>query len=71
MVETSGGTVAGRVEWTPQEDWEYGVTAFVDSMRPLGFCFRVAQAVPLPVASGATPDTLYMLHSGVGKGAIY
>ena len=70
LVETSSGIVRGRVEWTPQEDWEYGVTAFVDSMPPLGFCFHVAQAVPLPVGSGATPDTLYMLHYGVGKGAI-
>lgn len=70
LVETASGTVAGRVAWTPQEDWEYGVTAFVDSMPPLGFCFRVVQAVPLPVASGGAPDTLYMLHSGMGKGAI-
>jgi hypothetical protein len=70
LVETSSGTVRGRVEWTPQEDWEYGVTAFVDSMPPLGFCFRVVQAVPLPVVSGATADTLYMIHAGVPTGAI-
>jgi hypothetical protein len=70
LVATASGNVAGRDAWTPREDVRYGVGAFVDTIRPRGFCFNIVQATPLPVISGTAVDTLFILHSGIGKGAI-
>jgi hypothetical protein len=70
IVGTSNGSVTGRVAWTPQEDWQYGVTAVVDTIRPQGFCFHITQVTPLPASPGATADTLFMIHGGVPKGAV-
>ena len=70
IVETSGGNAAGNVSWTPQENWEYGVAAFVDTHRPAGFCFNIVEAIALPAPAGAAVDTLYVLQSGLPKGAI-
>ena len=69
-LESAAGDVTERATWTPQEEWEYGVTAVVDSRRPQGFCFRVAHATPLPSDASASTDTLFVLQSGLPKGAI-
>lgn len=70
IVETSTGTAAGSASWTPQENWEYGVAAFVDTHRPAGFCFKIVEAIPLPAPAAAAVDTLYILQSGLPKGAV-
>lgn len=68
-LESQAGSVTERVTWTPQEDWEYGVTAVVDRRRPQGFCFRVEHVTPLPMVAGNGADTLFVLQLGLPKGA--
>jgi len=70
IVGTSSGSVTGRVAWTPQEDWQYGVTAVVDTIRPRGLCSQITQVTPLPAPLGATADTLFMIHAGLPKEAV-
>lgn len=69
-LESAAGNVTERVTWTPQEDWEYGVTAVVDSRRPQGICFGIAHVAPLPPGVANSADTLFVLQSGLPKGAI-
>lgn len=68
-VESASGMVTERVTWTPQEDWRYGVRAVVDSRRPQGFCVRIAHVTALPRAAETSTDTLFILQSGLPKGA--
>lgn len=69
-VAAAGGDVTERVSLTPQEDWEYSVAVVVNSRRPHGLCFNVVRATPLPAVAGAATDTLFVIQSGLPRGAI-
>ena len=64
------GEVTEAVTWTPQEDWQYGVTAVVATHRPQGFCLSIVHARPLPATLNSTADTLFILQGGLPKGAV-
>lgn len=68
-LDTPSGPSVGRVAWTPQKDWDYGVSVVVDTLRPEGICFNVVQAIALP-ATSATADTLFIAQLGLPKNAI-
>ena len=69
-LELATGDVTEAVTWTPQEDWEYGVSAVVATHRPAGFCSSTVHARPLPATLTSTADTLFVLQSGLPKGAV-
>ena len=69
-LELATGEVTEAVTWTPQEDWQYGVTAVVSTRRPQGFCVSIVQAKPLPATPNSTADTLFVLQGGAPKGAV-
>jgi hypothetical protein len=64
------GEVTEGVTWTPQQDWQYGLTAVVATHRPQGFCFSIPHARSLPATASSTADTLFVLQSGLPKGAV-
>jgi hypothetical protein len=64
------GEVTEAVTWTPQNDWEYGVAAVVATHRPQGICIAIVHARPLPATLTSTADTLFILQSGLPKGAV-
>jgi hypothetical protein len=64
------GEVTQAVTWTPKADWQYGVMAVVAPRRPQGFCFSIVHARPLPAAPNSTADSLFIIQSGLPKGAV-
>jgi hypothetical protein len=69
-LELATAEVTEIVSWTPQEDWQYGVTSVVATHRPQGFCFSIVHATPLPATANSTADTLFILQGGLPKGAV-
>ena len=69
-LDLATGEVTEAVTWTPQEDWQYGVTSVVAMHRPQGLCFSIVHATPLPATPNITADTLFILQGGLPKGAV-
>ena len=67
---TSGARPTETVTFTPREDWEYGVTAVIDTLRPVGLCVHVTKVHPLPAIGSGAADTLFILEAGLPRGAI-
>ena len=60
----------GTVTWRAERDWTYSVTGWVGATRPVGPCFQVRSATPLPARGGTTGDTLFVLYTELPYGAV-
>lgn len=70
VATTSGGTVTETLTFEPQEGWDYGAAAVIDTITPHELCANVASRRALPTLAGGPVDTLFVMRSGLGRGSV-
>lgn len=70
FIGATGGSPTEVMTFKPEADYEYGVVAVVDTLRPVGLCVNLQSVHPLPAIGAGPADTLFVIMGGLPRGAV-